>query len=272
MKNCTTMNDIFSISRFWLLLKKDVTENYKVFIIGGLAMLLAMASLMILTSPVYALPEVGAMFATFLFLYGYYFGGGIAASLMFAQMRTKQGKVSLFTLPATTAEKYAEQVFVYIIGFAVLYFGSIEIGELVRCQVAPLLWGDMDGTFDTGKYINHFALSNFNFDSYSNGELAAVGSKFCWFMFFSFLFELGYFSLGAVLWPKYSYIKAYAVNWAIMMAVMIFALPVFLLSDMPSKVWSTIWISTTTITIYAVLAVAAFVASYWFLKHKDVIR
>lgn len=272
----TTMNDVFSISRVWLLLKKDFTENYKFYGIGALAFLFAMVSVMILCSPVFCLPngEVGTALATFPFVYVYTIGCGVAASLMFAQMRTKQGRVSLFTIPATTAEKYVEQLLVYVVGFAVLYVCCVELAELIRCLVAPLVWGSL--SVDTGRFINHFATVDLSEDQDFVEGFSALGfgdGNFGKLMVFSTLAQIGLFTLASVLWPKYSYIKMYALNYAVSMViglVMLLCVFVFHASMEIHDVWKTV--IQPSIWFNAVLAVATFVASYWFFKHKDVIR
>lgn len=271
------MNDIFSFSRLWLLLKKDVMENYKMFLVGGLSLFLGITAVLLMFSPIFSLPEVGGMAATFLALYGYYFGCGIAASLMFAQMRTKQGKISLFSLPATTCEKYAEQILVWVIGFAVLFFGSLELGELIRCHVAPLLWGDIkgEGFGDMSTFINYFAYPSISVDNAAS-PFAALGlssAKLFWFTLFIALNEIGFFTLGSVLWPKYTYIKMYALSYAINMVLMILVVGIMMIFGVPQSDSIVMILSSNGLIAFeGVLAVAFFVASYWFFKHKDVIR
>ena len=104
------MNNSFSISRFALLLKKDFTENIRLYAIGSVSLLFGLATLMVLGSPLICLPaeEGGAIFATFPIYYLFCLSLCIAASMMFPQFRTKQGRLSVFMLPATNAEKYAE--------------------------------------------------------------------------------------------------------------------------------------------------------------------
>ncbi len=106
------MNNSFSISRFALLLKKDFTENIRLYAIGSVSLLFGLATLMVLGSPLICLPaeEGGAIFATFPIYYLFCLSLCIAASMMFPQFRTKQGRLSVFMLPATNAEKYAEQM------------------------------------------------------------------------------------------------------------------------------------------------------------------
>ena len=95
------MNNSFSISRFALLLKKDFTENIRLYAIGSVSLLLGLATLMVIFTPLMCMPaeEGGAIFATFPIYWLFSFALCIAASMMFPQLRTKQGRVSLFMLP-----------------------------------------------------------------------------------------------------------------------------------------------------------------------------
>ena len=275
-QNITIMNDIFSFSRLWLLLKKDATENYKLFIFGGLSLFLAITALMLISSPIITLPEVGGRFATFLALYGYYFLGGVAASLMFAKMRTKQGKISLFTLPATTCEKYVEQILVYVIGFAVLYLGCLELGELIRCHVAPLIWDGVEGKegLDMSHFINYFAIPTISPEAaivmatfkLSVAKIIGIGVAVT-------ICELGLFTLGATLWPRYSYIKTYILSCVISFAGMIISsIMVALMPNAPHDNFVMTSSSSIFLVISSVFAVGYFVASYLIFKHKNVIR
>ena len=72
---------------------------------------------------------------------------------------------------------------------------------------------------------------------------------------------------------KYSYIKMYALNYVVSMVVglvMVSCVFVFHASMEIHDVWKTV--VQPSIWFNAALAVATFVASYWFFKHKDVIR
>ena len=209
------MNNIFSISRFTLLLKKDIAENIRLYAIGAASLLFGLATLMVLFTPMMSLPEEGGQFfATFPIYNIFVFGVCIAASLMFAPMRTKQGRISLFTLPATSTEKYLEQVFVHIICFTVMFVCCVILAEGIRMVVAPLLWGPgaTGGAYAVDRYINHFSFSPGGVSAMVFANLEAVGITFNLLMavFAAGAFcSVGIFSLGAALWPKYSFIKTY---------------------------------------------------------------
>ena len=157
------MNNSFSISRFALLLKKDFTENIRLYAIGSVSLLFGLATLMVLGSPLICLPaeEGGAIFATFPIYYLFCLSLCIAASMMFPQFRTKQGRLSVFMLPATNAEKYAEQIFTNIFCFALMFVVCVIAAEGIRMVVAPWVWGDVEASFvvNLGSYVDHFAIS-----------------------------------------------------------------------------------------------------------------
>ena len=276
------MNNIFSISRFTLLLKKDIAENIRLYAIGAASLLFGLATLMVLFTPMMSLPEEGGLFfATFPIYNIFVFGVCIAASLMFAPMRTKQGRISLFTLPATSTEKYLEQVFVHIICFAVMFVCCVILAEGIRMVVAPLLWGPgaTGGAYAVDRYINHFSFSPSGVSAMVFANLEAVGITFNLLMavFAAGAFcSVGIFSLGAALWPKYSFIKTYVAAYAVQIVLGIGALIVSGITEAmdfePFGVIDTRGFLIFLAVALSVIAVVTFVASYITFVKKQVIH
>ncbi|MGN0214761.1 MAG: hypothetical protein ACI4AH_08160 [Muribaculaceae bacterium] len=276
------MKDLFSISRFWLLLKKDFTENYRLFSIGALSMLFGLTTIMVLFSPVMIKPELdgplGFSISSVPFAYIYAIGCCISASLMFSPMRTKQGRISLFTLPATSFEKYLEQFLVFVIGFTVVYFACVEVAELLRCLLAPLFW-NLLGNHDAalyGKYINHFcSLRVFDAaDKLIFSNIGISGNVLLLAVFLGFVVDVAIFTLGAVLWPKYSFIKTYAASYVIGIVAGFVGIIAVIINPFRCCVvehcLSTLLYAV--VAIQTVVAVALFVASYILFKRKNVIH
>ena len=219
------MNNSFSISRFALLLKKDFTENIRLYAIGSVSLLFGLATLMVLGSPLICLPaeEGGAIFATFPIYYLFSLSLCIAASMMFPQFRTKQGRLSVFMLPATNAEKYAEQIFTNIFCFALMFAACVIAAEGIRMVVAPWVWGDVEASFvvNLGSYVDHFAISipkEAVAFAQAFAELGITPGLFIGLIISGTICNLGVFTLGAMLWPKYSFIKTYVAIYILQIA------------------------------------------------------
>lgn len=267
------MKDSFSISRFWLLLKKDFVENKTALVIGSFALFAAMSLLMIILSVLIDSPDKGGSLISYVLAYLFAIGVVVSTSLMFSPMRTKQGRISMFTLPATTLEKYLEQIVVYIFGFAAVYAICVELGELVRFVVAPLVWGKES----TGFYINHFAVLGTMKDIFNNMHLNEIGitsAKVFTICVLGVVADLGIFTLGAVLWPKYSYIKTYAATYVIGIVFFIAFIVVASVVDITEPMIETLFseLLIVIIVLQVLIAVAAFVAGYYLLKRKNVIH
>ncbi|MGN0228217.1 MAG: hypothetical protein ACI4BH_00260 [Muribaculaceae bacterium] len=273
------MNNSFSISRFALLLKKDFTENIRLYAIGSVSLLLGLATLMVIFTPLMCMPaeEGGAIFATFPIYWLFSFALCIAASMMFSQLRTKQGRVSMFMLPATNSEKYLEQIFTNIICFALMFLACIFAAEGIRMVVAPWVWSDnVSIAINAGEYIDHFNVVYPTEMAMVRTVLEAAGissSLFMWLTISGIVCNLGVFTLGAVLWPKYSFIKTYV-------AIYVCEIALFILMAIGANLFSTFdlesYISTqgmfiTLIALLGVGGVAAFVASYILFTRKKVI-
>ena len=274
------MNNSFSISRFALLLKKDFTENIRLYAIGSVSLLFGLATLMVLGSPLICLPaeEGGAIFATFPIYYLFCLSLCIAASMMFPQFRTKQGRLSVFMLPATNAEKYAEQIFTNIFCFALMFVACVIAAEGIRMVVAPWMWGDVEAPFvaNLGSYVDHFSITIPKEAVAFTQAFAEVGitpGLFIGLIVAGNLCSLGVFTLGAMLWPKYSFIKTYVAIYILQIAFSI--LGVIAASIFSSFDWtqyfSTRGLFIGLIVALGVGAVAAFVASYIVFTHKKVI-
>ena len=269
------MNNSFSISRFALLLKKDFTENIRLYAIGSVSLLFGLATLMVLGSPLICLPaeEGGAIFATFPIYWLFSFSLCIAASMMFPQFRTKQGRLSVFMLPATNAEKYAEQIFTNIFCFALMFVVCVIAAEGIRMVVAPWVWGNVEGPFvvNLGSYVDHFSITILK-DAVLFTQVFADG-LFIGLIISGILCSLGVFTLGAMLWPKYSFIKTYVAIYILEIVFSILgviAAIIFSSFDW-TQYFSTRGLSIGLVVALGVGAVAAFVASYIVFTHKKVI-
>ncbi len=274
------MNNSFSFNRLWLLLKKDFVENSKMMFLGAFG-LFGMLTLIYVLIPYWGFRNIVTPF----FLTT---GCGIAASLMFTQLRTKQGRISNFMLPATTFEKYLEQFLVYVVGFVLLFFACGYAAELVRCIVAPVIWGEMEGFLKLSEFNNPFAIMTAGIDSQREAleevfyhdtlDFIEVRAWLLAFFVVGTLFSQALFALAATLWPKFSYLKMYVLTQVFSTVLTIVMVPImaFLTKYYAQHLEDFVemllfdgcqWMY---LAAYAVIAIVLFVASYVVYKRKDV--
>jgi len=104
------MNKIFNPSRFWLLLKKDVIENYR--IIG----LIILSAIVIAILAFFANPERD--FYEEFFPAAMLIAGFIFASMSFNELHSKDQRHVYLSLPASNLEKFLSKLFLSTVGFA----------------------------------------------------------------------------------------------------------------------------------------------------------
>ena len=86
--------------------------------------------------------------------------------------------------------------------------------------------------------------------------------------------DLGIFTLGAVLWPKYSFIKTYAATYVIGTVFFIMFILVASCIDISESMVETLFSEfiVMIIVLQVLVAVASFVGAYYLLKRKNVIH
>lgn len=130
-------------------------------------------------------------FVIYLLLSGFAFA--IAASRMFFDMSTKEGRISLLMTPGSAAGKYWPRFLAVLPGMIVLASAGYLLygySDLLALGIMQDLWLPLSNPF-----------GNVNGDYYSTiGILAAM-----------FLFNESIFMYGAVAWPKRSFIKSLGV-------------------------------------------------------------
>jgi len=104
------MDKLFNPSRLWLLLKKDVIENYR--IIG----LIILSAIVIAILALFGNPErdfYGEFFPAAILVAGFIF-----ASMSFNELHSKDQRHVYLSLPASNLEKFLSKLFLSTIGFA----------------------------------------------------------------------------------------------------------------------------------------------------------
>lgn len=278
------MNNQFSIQRFGALVKKDFAENHKLYIIGALALLCVLTSFMVLVTGISddSLDgSAGKILATFPYYYIYGFAVAISASMMFPSLRSKAGRVAYFSLPASSLEKFLEQLFVNVICFSVMFAVCLEFAELIRLALANVIYDSsriITPFFDTTKHINHFDLT-MPLELYSEalgmGGLSVSGAtaRLVALSLSGTFLSVAFMTVGAVLWPKYTFIKVYAVLYAVEIVLMLF-FPVVSITFIDFDIHQYMNIRSLFNAIFwasLVGIVALFPLAYWLFTRKKVI-
>ena len=120
------MSNIFNAKRFGLLFKKQLTENYKTYLMG----LTVLVGVMLVGGSflVYLIPEpIDLGMQTVLFVFIYFLAGTIFTSTIFADVSDRKKALSYLTLPASHFEKFiVGWLFSYVI-FSLVYTGCFYL-------------------------------------------------------------------------------------------------------------------------------------------------
>lgn len=132
--------------------------------------------------------------------------GCLAASLMFTDLRNKQGRINALMRPANVAEKFLSRWLIYVVAYIVFFAAVVFIAEsiryiIVRCSfespvVTPLYTAIADGSL-------FHTLRPRRFDPANLFAILALG----------YLAIQSFFVLGSAVWPRNSFIKTFAVGF-----------------------------------------------------------
>lgn len=269
-------NQTFNFNRYALTLRKELVENKKQLLIIVLCLFLGLSFLMFIGNWVFehsnisihqirsvAIVTVMGTFGTVI---------SIMASLMFNGLKDKPERVSHLMSPATTLEKFLVQVTIYFVGGILAFFFCAQLADLVRIGLMNLFSGSLilpPINFVTGI----FNIKEWGFPL-SLGEMGVVITP--WVMVVSFVFSFTFYMLGAVLWPKLSFLKTFAASYVLQMFLGIAFLAFLAVGDLEDVVLymknSFPQFFVVMAVIYAVLIVVTVVAAYWLYKRKDVVK
>ena len=142
-----TVNQIFNWNRFTAALRKEVVENWRtiVFTILGIYLLLTVIMILgniidsisdnIVSSLMNMVPQKTVFFMLTIALM-------VVASLSFRNLKSKNGRVALFTSPSSTLEKFLVNVLIYVIGSIVVFFACAQLADLTRIGILSLVGAD----------------------------------------------------------------------------------------------------------------------------------
>lgn len=276
------MNNIFSWNRFTDVLSLEVVSRRRKLLLYSAVMtgILIVAALMMSSAYKFEyarglaaerdiiLPGILNLYLVFLFIFG-----AISASLMWAVMKNKVGRISLIMNPATSLEKYLVKWTVYFFGFLIVFALSFFIAETVRYFVFHALYPEADicPLYLAGKYDSDFRQEIMRFWNSSLHYVIAVTVVL-------FLLVQSLFVLGASIWYRNSFIKTFVGFGCVL--IVLFILAVWTGTSLShGKIgtlpWFIVWIGDHKYEIFFIVAplftVFNWVVAYFRIQETDII-
>lgn len=189
-------------SRFLMLLKKYIVENNRRILLSFGALFAVLALCGFLGGVISA----GGNIQLGQFLYPLLMStlGMVGASVMFSEMKSKQGRTSLLMEPANAIEKFIVRWLVWVVASMLLFWPAFEVAELMRRLGTALVHGNFIPMSSAG--IRHMDLDM--------GEC-------CLLLVCGYLCTQSFFVLGAILWPRLSFIKTIIATWVLQSVAMV---------------------------------------------------
>lgn len=273
-----TVNQIFNWSRFTAALRKEVVENWRTILFSILGIYLLLTVIMILgnfidsisdnivSSLMNMVPQKTVFFMLTIALM-------VVASLSFRNLKSKNGRVALFTSPSSTLEKFLVNVLIYVVGSIVVFFACAQLADLTRIGILSLVGAD---DLIVPGPINFLSAINDTVTGIGSIEPVAKGMR--WIFWLSLLATPGMYLLGSVLWPRLSLLKTFAASQILSIAVMIiaFTLTNVLIPEDEIANWLKNMVESGTLTNWIAISLGVQAVLYWGLswylfKRKDVV-
>ena len=273
-----TVNQIFNWSRFTAALRKEVVENWRTILFSILGIYLLLTVIMILgnifdsisdnivSSLMNMVPQKTVFFMLAIALM-------VVASLSFRNLKSKNGRVALFTSPSSTLEKFLVNILIYVVGSIVVFFACAQLADLTRIGILSLVGAD---DLIVPGPINFLSAINDTVTGIGSIEPVAKGMR--WIFWLSLLATPGMYLLGSVLWPRLSLLKTFAASQILSIAVMIiaFTLTNVLIPEDEIANWLKNMVESGTLTNWIAISLGVQAVLYWGLswylfKRKDVV-
>lgn len=243
---------------FALTLKHFVVTNKKMLLLT----LVSALGLSVLSGSFLGYYHMGGGFKeVFLFLFMFEFASAVMGSLMFADMKTKEGRISLLMLPSTAWDKFASRWLVLVPAFALFLLGCFYVGDLSRLVTYQMTSHTLSSAY--ARLVNPFAI--LGYIAKDQAFLVGLLSVMC------YLLGQAWFVFGSILWPKLSFIKTLAALWVVEFVTAFFIGSVFDKWLLSGFKWMTVtgalW---TALGVATALTTALYAATYYRLKKTQV--
>lgn len=202
-----TANQTFNWSRFMAALRKEFVENWRtiVFVVIGMYLLLTIGMIFnnitnsldnqLVNSINNKVPQktgyIGLVITCI-----------VGPSLAFRNLKSKSGRVSLFTLPASTLEKFLVNVLIYVVGFYMMYHICAQLADFTRIAVLLPFWNEKLVVPGTLNFLN---LVNDTVTGIGTSLVAAMTTA----LSINLLSCMAMYLMGSILWPRLSLLKTF---------------------------------------------------------------
>lgn len=191
---------------FSLTLKKEIIENRKTLLLGvggiwGICILIgAFLGYNVLGGDFTEMIMLSIMFAAV---------GCVVASMTFANMKTKESRIASILLPDTAFDKFLVRWIAVVPMLFLIMIAGFYLTEISRILVFKLS-NDGETIANCGVYcrmLNPWFMMGFGESEISNGIRTSFIA--------SYFFSQSFYILGAILWPKLSFIKTFVALWVL---------------------------------------------------------
>ena len=202
-----TANQTFNWSRFRAALRKEFVENWRtiVFAVIGMYLLLTIGMIFYNITNSFSNQLVNSI-NNYVPQKNGYAGLVIACivgpSLAFRNLKTKNGRMSLFTLPASTLEKFLVNITIYVVGFYVMYHICAQLADFTRIAVLLPFWNE---NLVVPGSLNFLNLVNDTVTGIGTMEVAAMTAT----LSINLLSCMAMYLMGSILWPRLSLLKTF---------------------------------------------------------------
>lgn len=206
---------------FGLAAKKDFIQNKKSILVGVASLLGAFALFGALNGYIGS----GGPYSNWAIFMSWFMASlfiTAGASLMFSDMKDKEGRISEVMTPATAMEKYLVR---WIAGIPILFaltIGAIYLSDLTRIFVHWVSNGEFAD--------NETYMSVFNPWNLVLVEPTGMRHALIFLMVSGLMFAQAWYFFGAILWPKLSFLKSMFASWCfntVMVILLIILDPLF---------------------------------------------
>ncbi|MDE6095451.1 MAG: hypothetical protein K2G52_04620 [Muribaculaceae bacterium] len=177
----------------------------------------------------------------------------VFASLSFNDMKRKEMRIYSLMIPASTGAKFLTRWIAAVPALFILLVIGFYLGDLARIATFAVSDSSAAGFPEYMKVFNPWRVF------YLDGD--RDGLMFCCLVFSAYFFQQALYFLGAILWPKLSFVKTFAVIYVIQTVLgiclmIVHRLNVFSLTFIDDYIRTLLW------SIFGILVVLT-LGCYW---------
>lgn len=268
----------FSMHRFVSVCRKEMVENWKVYILRSVMVYGVLAIIFIWDGYFdykneYAISQgIDPLwgFEARIFLFAFVIWGCISASFAMERMKTKTSRTVVLMTPATMFEKFFSRWLVATCGFVVVFLIAFKMADWTRMAVYMVKYPDLD-------IISSFPLWQFWTNSGAFYEVVRGGGPQTSMFISGFMFIQSFFLLGSTVWPKNALIKTFSAGIGIVVVYILFAVALTKIFLSGNYQMADMDISKETVQTAVILVSGAFtlfnwVVAYYRFKESEIIN